>query len=67
MNGLPFGYEPSELPVLHSASNSVGPFIFHTAHRYIGGRGEKWRKAEVVLPNGCPFIPLRTGAWLLPG
>ena len=25
-----------------------------------------WRKAEVLIPNGCPSIPLRTGARLLP-
>jgi len=28
---------------------------------------ESWRKAEVLIPNGCPSIPLRTGARLLPG
>ena len=28
---------------------------------------ENWWKAEVLIPNGCPSIPLRTGARLLPG
>jgi hypothetical protein len=67
LNGLPLGYEPSELPVLHSASNGVGLFIFRTARHHLGDRGGKWRKAEVLIPNGCPSIPLRTGARLLPG
>jgi hypothetical protein len=67
LNGLPLGDEPSELLVLHSASNGVGLFIFHTPRCYIGGRSEKWWKAEVLIPNGCPSIPLRTGARLLPG
>src|SRR5262249_32551698 len=38
LNGLSLGYEPSELPVLHSASIDVMPFIFATARRYIRGR-----------------------------
>lgn len=44
LNGLPLGYEPSELPVLHSTSSGVGLFIFHTARATsavaarIGGR-----------------------------
>jgi hypothetical protein len=38
LNGLPLGYEPSELPVLHSASIDVVPFVSATPRRYIRGR-----------------------------
>ena|SRR5882672_439324 len=66
-NGLSLGYEPSELPVLHSASIGVGLFISATARRYIGGRARTGGRPEVLIPNGCPSIPLRTGARRLPG
>ena len=77
MNGLPHGYEPSELPALHSASPPPYPPPLagegrEGAHLHDGAplhrrSRENWRKAEVLIPNGCPSIPLRTGARLLPG
>src|SRR5262252_3136261 len=60
LNGLSLGYEPSELPVLHSASiDGLSSPRRRTAASAVA---ENWRKAEVLIPNGCPSIPLRTGA-----
>ena len=38
LNGLPLGHEPSELPVLHSASNRIGLVIAATARSPSAGR-----------------------------
>ena len=60
LNGLPLGHEPSELPVLHSASNGVGLFIPSTARRYARDAREL-AEGRGLDPQWLPIHPASNG------
>jgi hypothetical protein len=50
LNGLPRGYEPRELPMLHAASK-VARLELTRMRRSTSVRSQNWRTAEVLIPN----------------